>query len=126
MNEYRYSEAEIAALERAMRERRDMRHFRPDPLPEELVTRLLTAAHLAPSVGFMQPWRFIRITDAELRTRIQALVEEDSRKPAGAGALRLRRWCSKTDGGRGLVEQRLRIDGRVRENGARGIGEQTR
>ena len=67
----RYSDAEIAALWRALRERRDMRHFVPaaeaEPLPEGLLERLIEAAHLAPSVGYMQPWRFLRITDARLR-----------------------------------------------------------
>ncbi|WP_231110883.1 nitroreductase family protein, partial [Mycobacterium avium] len=42
---------------------------------EQVLARLLAAAHAAPSVGLMQPWRFIRITDAALRRRIHALVE---------------------------------------------------
>ena len=61
--DHRYSDAEIEALWRTMRERRDMRHFLPPaiakPLPDGLIERLVLAAHLAPSVGFMQPWRFI-------------------------------------------------------------------
>lgn len=77
MNEHRYSNEEIAALDRAIRERRDMRHFLPDPLPEGLLERLVEAAHLAPSVGFMQPWRFLRIADRDLRSRIHALVEAE-------------------------------------------------
>jgi 5,6-dimethylbenzimidazole synthase len=79
--DFSYSDAEIAALWRALRERRDMRHFVPAaeaaPLPEGLLERLVQAAHLAPSVGFMQPWRFIRITDQALRERLHALVEEE-------------------------------------------------
>jgi len=59
MSPHRYSDAEITAIERAIRERRDMRHFLPDPLPAGLLERLVAAAHLAPSVGYMQPWRFI-------------------------------------------------------------------
>lgn len=77
MNDHRYSDEEIAAVERTIRERRDMRHFLPDPLPEGLLERLVEAAHLAPSVGFMQPWRFLHITDQNLRQRIHALVEEE-------------------------------------------------
>jgi len=72
-----YTEAERAAIYRAIYERRDMRHFLPDPIAPEILTRLLTAAHHAPSVGFMQPWRFIRITQAELRSKIHALVEAE-------------------------------------------------
>ena len=67
MADHRFSDPEIAAVYRAIAERRDMRHFRPDPVDPALLQRLLWAAHHAPSVGFMQPWRFIRITDAGLR-----------------------------------------------------------
>ncbi len=84
MTEHRYSAAEIAAVERAIRERRDMRHFLPDPLPEGLLERLIEAAHLAPSVGYMQPWRFVRVTDADLRARIHALVEQERLATAAA------------------------------------------
>ena len=55
-----------------------MRTFVPNAaVPEDVVARLLHAAHAAPSVGLMQPWRFIRITNAALRTRIHALVDEE-------------------------------------------------
>lgn len=85
-SDFRYSDAEIVALWRVMRERRDMRHFVPpeiaEPLPDGLVERLVEAAHLAPSVGFMQPWRFIRITDRLLRTKMHALVEAEKEATA--------------------------------------------
>lgn len=71
----RFTDPEIAAIYRVIAERRDMRHFRPDPVDPELLARLLWAAHHAPSVGYMQPWRFIRITDRGLRERMHALVE---------------------------------------------------
>jgi 5,6-dimethylbenzimidazole synthase len=77
MNPHRYSDTDIAALERTIRERRDMRHFLPDPLPEGMIERLVEAAHLAPSVGYMQPWRFIRIRDRALRDRLHAQVEQE-------------------------------------------------
>lgn len=85
---HRYSDPEIQALWRALRERRDMRHFVPadaaEPLPDGLIERLVEAAHLAPSVGFMQPWRFIRVIDRALRERVHALVEEERLKTAQA------------------------------------------
>lgn len=62
---------------RAIAERRDMRHFLPDPVAPDVLQRLLWAAHHAPSVGYMQPWRFIRITDRALRVALHALVEEE-------------------------------------------------
>ncbi|MFA5983977.1 MAG: 5,6-dimethylbenzimidazole synthase [Methylococcaceae bacterium] len=72
-----YSEAERAAVYRAIYERRDMRHFLPDAIEPNLLSRILNAAHQAPSVGFMQPWRFIRISNPELRQQIQHLVEQE-------------------------------------------------
>lgn len=62
-----------------------MRRFVPNAaVPENVVSRLLQAAHAAPSVGLMQPWRFIRITDAGLRTRIHALVDDERLRTAEA------------------------------------------
>jgi len=57
--------------------RRDMRHFLPAPIDDAVLARLLGAAHLAPSVGLMQPWRFIRVRDPGLRGKIHALVEAE-------------------------------------------------
>ncbi|WP_426398683.1 5,6-dimethylbenzimidazole synthase [Ralstonia sp. R-29] len=84
MSRHRYSQGEIDAVYRVIRERRDVRHFRPDPIAPDVLQRLLHAAHLAPSVGFMQPWRFIRITDTSLRTQIHALVDAERRRTANA------------------------------------------
>ncbi|MDO5087922.1 MAG: 5,6-dimethylbenzimidazole synthase [Comamonadaceae bacterium] len=72
-----FSDAERAAVYRAIAERRDMRHFSGGVVDEAVLARLLHAAHLAPSVGFMQPWRFIRIRSAERRRAIHALVEQE-------------------------------------------------
>ncbi len=74
---YRFSDTERTALYRAIAERRDMRHFRPDPVDPVVLARLLEAAHRAPSVGLMQPWRFVRVTDPTLRLKIHTLVEEE-------------------------------------------------
>ncbi len=79
-----FNEEEIAAIYRVVALRRDMRHFLPDPLDEALVERLLAAAHLAPSVGFMQPWRFIRVLSPEVRQQIHALVDAERRQTANA------------------------------------------
>ncbi|MCP1573051.1 cob(II)yrinic acid a,c-diamide reductase [Herbaspirillum rubrisubalbicans] len=74
---HRYPQEQIEALYRVIRERRDMRHFLPDPVDPALLERLLQAAHDGPSVGFMQPWRFIRIASRALRQQIHALVEQE-------------------------------------------------
>lgn len=55
-----------------------MRRFVPGGVvSEDVLARLLHAAHAAPSVGLMQPWRFIRITDETLKRRIHALVDDE-------------------------------------------------
>jgi 5,6-dimethylbenzimidazole synthase len=101
---HRYPETDIAAIYRAIAERRDMRHFRPGPVDPAVLARLLTAAHQAPSVGYMQPWRFLRITDSALRASIHALVEEERVRTAEAL------------GNRGDEFMRLKVEG-IRECG---------
>jgi 5,6-dimethylbenzimidazole synthase len=64
----RFPEDESRGVYRAIRERRDVRSgFLPEPLGDEVLGRLLQAAHHAPSVGLMQPWRFILIRTLEIR-----------------------------------------------------------
>ncbi|WP_341328074.1 5,6-dimethylbenzimidazole synthase [Methylotuvimicrobium sp. KM2] len=84
MPDHRYSDAERAAIYRAIYERRDMRHFLPDPVEPDRLARIIAAAHHAPSVGFMQPWRFIRITRPDLREAIHDLVEQERLQTARA------------------------------------------
>lgn len=98
-SQHRYSESEIAAVYRVLRDRRDMRHFLPDPVAPEVFARILAAAHLAPSVGLMQPWRFLRITDGALRRKIHALVEQE------------RVHTAEALGERGDEFMRLKVDG---------------
>ena len=89
MTEHAFSATERQAVYRAIAERRDMRRFVADAtVPEDVLARLLQAAHAAPSVGLMQPWRFIRITDARLRSRIHALVDDERLRTAEALGLR--------------------------------------
>ncbi len=73
----RFSNDDIAAVYRVIAERRDVRHFLPDPIDPDLMVRVLQAAHLAPSVGFMQPWRFIRIVDPVQRQAVYELVKQE-------------------------------------------------
>ncbi|WP_313010333.1 5,6-dimethylbenzimidazole synthase [Stutzerimonas nitrititolerans] len=84
MSEHAFSPEERASVYRAIAERRDMRHFAGGEVAPELLARLLEAAHQAPSVGLMQPWRFIRITTRDLRERIGTLVEQERLRTAEA------------------------------------------
>jgi len=72
-----FSDEERRGVYRAIFERRDMRHFSGGAVADDVLQRLLSAAHHAPSVGFMQPWRFIRVRKPELRAGIHALVEQE-------------------------------------------------
>ena len=72
-----FSTAEQQAVYRAIYERRDMRHFSGGEVADDVLQRLLRAAHHAPSVGLMQPWRFIRVRIQPLRLALHALVEQE-------------------------------------------------
>jgi 5,6-dimethylbenzimidazole synthase len=84
MNDHRYSDDETAAVYRVISERRDMRHFRPGPVDPGVLRRLVNVAHQAPSVGYMQPWRFVRVVDGPIRERLVELVEAERMKTADA------------------------------------------
>lgn len=59
------------AIYQAIFSRRDVRgQFLPTPVPDEVLSRILTAAHYAPSVGFMQPWNFLVVQSAEVKRRV--------------------------------------------------------
>jgi len=98
-----FSVEEKEALYRVINARRDMRHFLPDcKVDEAVLQRLLQAAHSAPSVGLMQPWRFIRIRDAGLRQQVHALVDDE------------RTLTAQTLGERDAEFKRLKVEG-IRE-----------
>ena len=89
MSDHAFSDEERRAVYRAIVERRDMREFVPDGTVDDTVlSRLLAAAHAAPSVGLMQPWRFIRITDDVLRRGVHAIVDDERRLTAEALGVR--------------------------------------
>ncbi len=84
-----FSADEREVIYRVIDARRDMRHFRSDSaIDESVLQRLLQAAHHAPSVGLMQPWRFIRVRDGQLRSQIAKMVDEERQLTAQALAER--------------------------------------
>src|SRR4051812_34033560 len=95
-----FSTTERDAVYRAIFERRDCRHFLPDPLPDEIIVRLLTAAHHAPSVGFMQPWNFLLVRSRAIRSRVKAAFER-----ANAAA------SDRFQGERGDLYRSLKLEG---------------
>jgi nicotinate-nucleotide--dimethylbenzimidazole phosphoribosyltransferase len=79
---WRFADGERAAVHRVITERRDIRRFRPDEVPEDVLRRVLEAAHRAPSVGLMQPWRFIIIRELETRIAVRALARRERLRQA--------------------------------------------
>ena len=71
------SEAEREAVYRVIHARRDMRHFAGGGGPGHVLRRILEAGHAAPSVGLMQPWRFVRIRRTSMREALVQLVEAE-------------------------------------------------
>src|SRR6185437_13750841 len=70
----RFTQEERDAVYRTIRERRDVRSgYLPHPLEDDVLLRLLAAAHMAPSVGLMQPWRFIVVRDIAQRAKVHEI-----------------------------------------------------
>jgi nicotinate-nucleotide--dimethylbenzimidazole phosphoribosyltransferase len=79
---WRYAEGARAVVHRVIAERRDIRRFRPDDVPDDVLRRVLDAAHRAPSVGLMQPWRLIVISDLRTRMQIRRLAHRERLRQA--------------------------------------------
>ena len=57
----------------AIKKRRSIRHYKPDPIPEEVLDKLLNAMRLAPSGGNRQPWKFIVARDKTIKSKVAAV-----------------------------------------------------
>jgi nicotinate-nucleotide--dimethylbenzimidazole phosphoribosyltransferase len=79
---WRYPAEDREVVGRVIAERRDIRRFRSDPVPDDVLDRLLDAAHRAPSVGLSQPWRFVVVRDEAVRMRVRALAERERLRQA--------------------------------------------
>jgi nicotinate-nucleotide--dimethylbenzimidazole phosphoribosyltransferase len=79
---WRLDDAARTALAGVIADRRDVRRFRPDPVDDALLERVLDAAHRAPSVGLSQPWRFVIVRSTETRARVRALAERERARQA--------------------------------------------
>lgn len=99
-----FTPEEREALYKAIFSRRDVRgQFTAEPVDEAVLTRILTAAHHAPSVGFMQPWNFIVIRDPAVKARIHADFTQANEEAAALFT-----------GERQALYQRLKLEG-IRE-----------
>ncbi|MBK9306516.1 MAG: 5,6-dimethylbenzimidazole synthase [Nitrospira sp.] len=97
----RFSDAEREAVYRAIFERRDVRrNFVPTPIPNAVMMKLLTAAHHAGSVGFMQPWDFVVIRNRTTKRAVKDLFVEANTKASARYA-----------GAKGALYRGLRLEG---------------
>jgi len=69
-------------LYEAIQGRRDIRHFRSGPIPDDVLRRILGAAHSAGSVGLMQPWNFLLVKSRAKRERVAAIFASENRRAA--------------------------------------------
>jgi 5,6-dimethylbenzimidazole synthase len=77
-----FPEEERRGVYQAIYSRRDIRHFRSQPIPDEALARIIRAAHHGPSVGFMQPWDFILIRDLSVRQQVKELFQRERQAAA--------------------------------------------
>ena len=76
-----FSEQEKESFYKAIYSRRDVRsNFTSEPIDDQVLTRILKAAHHAPSVGFSQPWNFILVKNTETREKIKESFEKEKAK----------------------------------------------
>lgn len=72
-----FVEQDRQGLYKTLFNRRDVRsQFRPDPVPNDVLARVLYAAHHAPSVGFMQPWNFTIVKDTAVKQKVHGLYQQ--------------------------------------------------
>ena len=74
---WRLSDGDREGLYRAIAARRDVRRFRPDGIDDDVLRRVLGAAHAAPSVGHSQPWRFVVVEDAPQREQAALIADRE-------------------------------------------------
>jgi nicotinate-nucleotide--dimethylbenzimidazole phosphoribosyltransferase len=104
---WRYPDEQRAAVHRVIEERRDVRRFRAEEVPDTVLRRVLAAAHRAPSVGLMQPWRLIVIRDLATRTAMRRLAQRERLRQAKRFDARTREFLDKKI--EGIVEAPLGI-----------------
>ncbi|TDL90966.1 5,6-dimethylbenzimidazole synthase [Meridianimarinicoccus aquatilis] len=79
-----FSPNDAEVLHDVLRWRRDVRHFKPDPIPAQVMTRLRAAVDLAPSVGNARPWKFLSVRNPARRAAVAATFEKENSRAAKA------------------------------------------
>src|ERR1700749_1795370 len=92
---WRFPQAVADGLYEVIAARRDIRRFRPDAVDEAVLERVLEAAHRAPSVGLMQPWRFIVVRDLQTRIAVRSLAHRERLRQAERFDVRARQFLDQ-------------------------------
>ncbi len=123
---HEFSEDFRAGLTDLMRWRRDVRHFRTDPVEEALVLECLSTLSLAPSVGLSEPWRVIRLqSDAARQAALENFQSANAKALAGYDGDRAKLYASlKLSGMRDAPQQMAVFCDDTTEKGA-GLGAAT-
>lgn len=104
---WRFEDDAIEAVHRVIAERRDIRRFRPDEVPADVLRRVLEAGHRAPSVGLMQPWRFIVVRSDSQRSAVRQIAQRERMRQADRFDERARQFLDQKI--EGVVEAPLGI-----------------
>ncbi len=104
---WRFEDDALDAVHRVIAVGRDIRRFRRDPVPDDVRLGFLTAAHRAPSVGLMQPWRFLVVADDGRREAIRVLAQRERLRQADRFAERARHFLDQKI--EGIVEAPLGV-----------------
>jgi nicotinate-nucleotide--dimethylbenzimidazole phosphoribosyltransferase len=104
---WRYDDDALDTVHRVISDRRDIRRFRPDAVPDDVLERVLAAAHRAPSVGLMQPWRLIVIRGTEPRIAIRDVAARERLRQADRFDERARQFLDQKI--EGIVEAPLGV-----------------
>jgi nicotinate-nucleotide--dimethylbenzimidazole phosphoribosyltransferase len=104
---WRYAEDQRDVVHRVIAERRDVRRFRPDAVPDDVLQRVLEAAHRAPSVGLMQPWRLIVVRGLSTRVAVRHLAQRERLRQADRFDERTRQFLDQKI--EGVVEAPLGV-----------------
>ncbi len=102
---WRFPGDDLEAVYRVIAERRDIRRFRPDQVPDSVLRRVLEAAHRAPSVGLMQPWRIIVVRELGRRVSVRSLAQRERMRQADRFDERARQFLDQKV--EGIVEAPL-------------------
>ena len=104
---WRFPEEQLQAVHRVIAQRRDVRRFRPDPVDDGVLERVLRAAHMAPSVGLMQPWRMIVVRELDTRIAMRRLAQRERLRQADRFDERARQFLDQKI--EGIVEAPLGV-----------------